>query len=114
MLSICVSVLLRLAYVRDTTRLDATQVLAIHLSTPFLVRFCGDQMASVLPYCDYVFGTESAARAFGEKQGWGMDVATVALKLAGEKDADDSCRKHPTKKPCGREMRACKPGQHGF
>lgn len=57
----------------------------MHLSTPFLVQRYGDQMSSVLPYCDYVFATESAAGAFGEKCGWGTDVATVALKLAGEK-----------------------------
>ena len=55
----------------------------MNLSAPFLVQFFGDQMASVLPYCDYVFGNESEAAAFGEKQGWGTDVATVALKLAG-------------------------------
>ncbi len=61
------------------------QVLAMNLSAPFLVQFFGDQMASVLPYCDYVFGNESEAAAFGEKQGWGTDVATVALKLAGER-----------------------------
>lgn len=62
----------------------APQVLAMNLSAPFLVQFFGDQMAAVLPYCDYVFGNESEAAAFGEKQGWGTDVATVALKLAGE------------------------------
>lgn len=57
----------------------------MNLSAPFLVQFFGDQMASVLPYCDYVFGNESEAAAFGEKQGWGADVATIALKLAGER-----------------------------
>lgn len=60
------------------------QVLAMNLSAPFLVQFFGDQMSAALPYCDYVFGNESEAAAFGEKQGWGTDVATVALKLAGE------------------------------
>lgn len=43
-------------------------------------------MATALAYCDYVFGNESEAAAFGEKQGWGTDVSTVALKLAGEGD----------------------------
>lgn len=59
------------------------QVLAMNLSAPFLVQFFGEQMAKVLPYCDYVFGNESEAAAFGEKHSWGTDVATVALKLAG-------------------------------
>lgn len=56
----------------------------MNLSAPFLVQFFGDQMASVLPYCDFVFGNESEAAAFGEKQGWGTDVGTIAIKLAGE------------------------------
>lgn len=62
------------------------QVVAMNLSAPFLVQFFGEQMATALAYCDYVFGNESEAAAFGEKQGWGTDVSTVALKLAGEGD----------------------------
>eukprot|EP00903_Cladosiphon_okamuranus_P010813 g10215.t1 len=61
---------------------ESGKVLAMNLSAPFLIQFFGDQMAAVLPYCDFVFGNESEAAAFGEKQGWGTDVATVALKLA--------------------------------
>ncbi|CAM9250336.1 unnamed protein product [Hapterophycus canaliculatus] len=61
---------------------ESGKVLAMNLSAPFLVQFFGDQMSAALPYCDYVFGNESEAAAFGEKQGWGTDVATVALKLA--------------------------------
>ncbi|CAN0329063.1 unnamed protein product, partial [Scytosiphon promiscuus] len=63
---------------------ESGKVLAMNLSAPFLVQFFGEQMSAALPYCDYVFGNESEAAAFGEKQGWGTDVATVALKLAGE------------------------------
>lgn len=59
------------------------QVMAMNLSAPFLMQFFGEQMATVLPYCDYVFGNESEAAAFGEKHSWGTDVSTVALKLAG-------------------------------
>lgn len=70
----------------------------MHLSTPSLVRSCGDQMAAVLPYVDYVFGTESAAAAFGDKQGWGADIATIALKLAGElRHGWTLSQKHPVK-----------------
>lgn len=56
----------------------------MNLSAPFLMEFFGEQMAAVLPYCDYVFGNESEAAAFGEKHDWGTDVSTVALKVAGE------------------------------
>lgn len=58
------------------------KVLAMNLSAPFLMEFFGEQMAAVLPYCDYVFGNESEAAAFGEKHDWGTDVSTVALKVA--------------------------------
>lgn len=60
------------------------QVLAMNLSAPFLVEFFGEQMKTALAYCDYVFGNESEAAAFGEKYSWGTDVSTVALKLAGD------------------------------
>lgn len=70
------------------------QVLAMNLSAPFLVQFFGEQMATALAYCDYVFGNESEAAAFGEKQGWGADVSTIALKLAGEGEiVTDACSK---------------------
>lgn len=64
-------------------------------------------MATALAYCDYVFGNESEAAAFGEKHGWGTDISTVALKLAGKRlrivpslriclfefvDRDEACR----------------------
>lgn len=55
----------------------------MNLSAPFLVQFFGEQMAAALPYCDYVFGNESEAAAFGEARSWGKDLSTIALKLAG-------------------------------
>lgn len=58
----------------------------MNLSAPFLVQFFGEQMSAALAYCDYVFGNESEAAAFGEKQGWGSDVSAIALKLAGKID----------------------------
>ncbi|CAN0226198.1 unnamed protein product [Discosporangium mesarthrocarpum] len=65
-----------------THAVEEGKVLAMNLSAPFLVQFFGDQMATALPYCDYVFGNESEAEAFGEKHGWGKDLPTIALKLA--------------------------------
>ena len=57
----------------------------MNLSAPFLVQFFGEQMSAALAYCDYVFGNESEAAAFGEKHEWGTDISAIALKLAGER-----------------------------
>lgn len=56
----------------------------MNLSAPFLIQFFGEQMAKTMPYCDYVFGNESEAAAFGEKHSWGSDLPMIALKIAGE------------------------------
>ncbi|CAN0076812.1 unnamed protein product, partial [Laminaria digitata] len=58
------------------------KILAMNLSAPFLVQFFGEQMSTALTYCDYVFGNESEAAAFGEKNEWGTDISTIALKLS--------------------------------
>lgn len=42
-------------------------------------------MSAALAYCDYVFGNESEAAAFGEKNEWGTDISEIALKLSGER-----------------------------
>ena len=45
-------------------------------------QFFKDPLAEVLAYADFVFGNESEAAIHGKEQGWGEDVATVALKVA--------------------------------
>ena len=35
-----------------------------------------------MPYVDFLFGNETEAAAYGEKAGWGTDVATVALNIS--------------------------------
>lgn len=59
--------------------------MAMNLSAPFLVQFFGEQMSAALAYCDYVFGNESEAAAFGEKNEWGTDISSIALKLSGKR-----------------------------
>lgn len=59
--------------------------MAMNLSAPFLVQFFGEQMSTALAYCDYVFGNESEAAAFGEKHEWGTDISAIALKLSGKR-----------------------------
>lgn len=58
------------------------KTMCMNLSAPFLIQFFGDQMAAALPFVDIMFGNESEAAAFGEKHGWGTDVATIAKNLA--------------------------------
>lgn len=35
-----------------------------------------------MPYVDIMFGNESEAEAFGEKMGWGKDIATIAQGIS--------------------------------
>ena len=59
----------------------------MNLSAPFLIQFFGDQMASVMPFTDFVFGNESEAAEYGKAKGYGTDLATIALKLAAQPKA---------------------------
>lgn len=59
------------------------KIYCMNLSAPFLCQFFGSQMASVLPFCDFVFGNESEAAAYAEANGFaGASVAETALKIA--------------------------------
>lgn len=66
---------------------ENNKIFAINLSAPFLIQFFGDQMASVMPYTDFVFANESEAAAYGEAKGYGSDLSTIALKLAAQPKA---------------------------
>ncbi|KAL3918262.1 MAG: hypothetical protein SGILL_004318 [Bacillariaceae sp.] len=61
----------------------------LNLSAPFIVDFFGDQVATALPYADFLFGNESEAAAFGKKHNLGEDLKQVALAAAAmpKKDA---------------------------
>lgn len=55
----------------------------LNLSAPFLCQFFKDQMASVLPFTDIVFGNETEAAAYAEANNLNTtDVASIATKLA--------------------------------
>lgn len=66
---------------------DNNKTFCINLSAPFLIQFFGDQMASVMPYADFVFGNESEAEAYGKAKDYGNDLPTIALKLAAQPKA---------------------------
>jgi sugar/nucleoside kinase (ribokinase family) len=53
----------------------------LNLSAPFIIQFYKDQLRSMMPYADYLFGNESEAAAYGESMGYGHDISTIALKV---------------------------------
>lgn len=59
------------------------KVFCMNLSAPFITQFFTEPLLAAIPYCDYVFGNESEAKAFGEKQGYAdTSVANVAKEIA--------------------------------
>eukprot|EP00090_Calanus_glacialis_P024714 TRINITY_DN383_c0_g1_i1.p1 TRINITY_DN383_c0_g1~~TRINITY_DN383_c0_g1_i1.p1 ORF type:complete len:343 (-),score=107.74 TRINITY_DN383_c0_g1_i1:64-1092(-) len=55
----------------------------LNLSAPFLCQFFKDQMASVLPFTDIVFGNETEAATYAEVNNLGLtDVGEIAKKIA--------------------------------
>jgi adenosine kinase len=58
------------------------KVFCLNFSAPFIIDFFGDQLATALPYADYLFCNESEAAAYAAKHGLGGDLKQVALKVA--------------------------------
>jgi len=55
----------------------------LNLSAPFLVQFFKDQMMSVMPYADVVFGNETEAATYAEVHGLETrDVREIAKRIA--------------------------------
>jgi len=55
----------------------------LNLSAPFLCQFFKDQMSSVLPFTDIVFGNETEAAAYSETNNLNTsDVSEIAMKIA--------------------------------
>ena len=66
---------------------ENNKTFCINLSAPFLIQFFGEQMNSIMPYCDFVFGNESEAEVYGDAKGYGKDLSEIALKLAAQPKA---------------------------
>lgn len=62
--------------------LDNNKTFCLNLSAPFIIDFFGDQVATALPYADYLFCNESEAEAYAKKHELGEDLKEVALKVA--------------------------------
>lgn len=61
----------------------AGKVFAMNLSAPFLSQFFSEPMARVMAYANIVFGNETEAEAFAEKNNYGTkDIKTIAQKIA--------------------------------
>jgi len=57
----------------------------LNLSAPFIVEFFKDQLATAMPYADYLFGNESEAAAYAKANGMedkADDIAAIALAVS--------------------------------
>lgn len=63
---------------------ENNKIFCMNLSAPFLIQFFADQMATMMPYCDFLFGNESEAAIYGEAKGYGTNLETIALKIAAQ------------------------------
>jgi adenosine kinase len=62
---------------------DNNKVFCMNLSAPFIVQFFDKPLADAIPFVDYMFGNESEAAAFGEKNGLkDQSVEAVALHIS--------------------------------
>jgi len=59
---------------------EANKLFCLNLSAPFICQFFKDQMMTILPYADILFGNETEAVAFAEAQGWGITDTTEIAK----------------------------------
>ncbi|CAJ1330609.1 unnamed protein product [Effrenium voratum] len=71
----------------------------LNLSAPYVCRYFGDRILTVIPYTDFVFGSESEYMALAEQkrgEGIGQDVDSVATWLAKmpRSDGDTQKRRH--------------------
>jgi adenosine kinase len=61
---------------------QANKIFCLNLSAPFIVEFFKEQLATALPYADFVFGNESEAETYGKVNGIPTDDDLKAVALA--------------------------------
>ena len=72
---------------------EANKVYMLSLSAGFIPQFFKDQVAEVMPYCDYVFGNENEAKTWAETQGHeGISIPEAAKLMA---KVDKANKKRP-------------------
>jgi len=72
--------------------LENDKPFCLNLSAPFIIDFFGDQVATALPYADYLFCNESEAEAYAKKHDLGEDLKEVALKVAASPKNNEKLR----------------------
>ena len=67
------------------------KIYMLSLSAGFVPQFFKDQLAQVLPYCDYVFGNENEAQTWAESQDHkGISIADATKLLAQTPKVNDA------------------------
>ena len=66
------------------TTLCKMQIYMLSLSAGFIPQFFKDQIAQVLPHCDYVFGNENEAVTWAESQGLATKSVAEITKLLAQ------------------------------
>jgi len=62
---------------------ENNKTFCVNISAPFVCEFFNDQLMSIMPYVDFLFGNESEALAFAKKHGYEDDSPTATVvKLA--------------------------------
>ncbi|XP_071829550.1 uncharacterized protein [Apostichopus japonicus] len=62
---------------------EKNKIFSFNLSAPYLCEDCMDQILSVMPFVDYLFGNETDFASFGKEQNMGTeDLKEIALKAA--------------------------------
>lgn len=72
--------------------LENDKPFCLNLSAPFIIDFFGDQVATAIPYADYLFCNESEAEAYAKKHDLGEDLKEVALKVAASPKKNEKPR----------------------
>lgn len=70
--------------------LSNNKTFCLNLSAPFIIDFFADQVATALPYADYLFCNESEAETYAKKHNLGDDLKEVALKVAASPKKNES------------------------
>jgi adenosine kinase len=68
------------------------QVFLFGLSAGFIPQFFKDQVAQILPYCDYVFANENEIKTWAETQGHATTSITEMAKLLAQMPKENTKR----------------------
>jgi len=79
-LTVCVPAAMALAEHAAATN----KIFMLSLSAGFIPQFFKDQLAQIIPYCDYIFGNENEAKTWAESQGHADITMQECAKLMAQ------------------------------